>query len=162
MSNPVASVSDGGDPYSGGTLARAGRPTAASGGFNFPGSFGFPTPGVPGILTARNNRGTNTLVPYPRVVPLHGKDQLMVTLPGRAGPPGHREPQFEYDGLEAGELAWVLSKQFAMLRAASPPIPATSLSWCVLAAGHEHRIHSALCIRRRRVEGRASARGRER
>ena len=113
MATPVGGVSDGGNPYAGGTLSRAGRPTGVTGEFATPGAPGFPTPGQPGILTARNNRGSNVRIPYSRLVPMHGKDKLPV-LDTRGGIPGVTE-MFEYDGLEGGELAWVMGKQFSAM-----------------------------------------------
>ena len=66
MSGPGGAVGGGGDPFSGGTLSRAGQPTAAGGSFPNPGAGGFPQPGVPGILSARNNSGSNVRIPYAR------------------------------------------------------------------------------------------------
>ena len=113
MATPVGGVSNGGNPYAGGTLSRAGRPTGLTAEFATPGAPGFPTPGQPGILTARNNRGSNVRIPYSRLVPMHGKDKLPV-LDTRGGIPGVTE-MFEYDGLEGGELAWVMGKQFSAM-----------------------------------------------
>lgn len=50
-------------------------------------------------------------VPLPSQTPMHGKDQLQVDddrVPVRSG----KRMAFEYDGLEAGELAWIMSKTF--------------------------------------------------
>ena len=95
----------------GGTLSRAGRPTGASGDFASVGAAGFPVPSAGQIAIARNNQGTNVRIPYSRVVPLHGKDKLRVRDSRLAGT--GTSDVFEYDGLEAGELAWVMGKQFA-------------------------------------------------
>jgi len=113
MATPVGGVNDGVNPYAGGTLSRAGRPTGASAEFATPGAPGFPTPGAPNILTARNNKGSNVQIPYSRLVPMHGKYKLPVKDDRLTGT-GVSE-LYEYDGLEAGELAWVMSKQFATL-----------------------------------------------
>lgn len=112
MATPVGGVNPGGNPYAGGSLTRAGRPTGATGDFNSVGSPGFPTPSAGQIAVARNNQGTNVRIPYSRVVPMHGKDKLRVRDHRLAGT-GVSEV-YEYDGLEAGELAWVMGKQFAI------------------------------------------------
>ena len=112
MATPVGGVNDGGNPYAGGTLSRAGRPTGASGDFTSVGSGGFPAPSAGQIAIARNNQGTNVRIPYSRVVPMHGKDKLRVRDSRLAGT-GYSDV-YEYDGLEAGELAWVMGKQFAI------------------------------------------------
>ena len=66
MSGPIPSITPRNDAFAGGTLARAGRTTAASGSFTSPGASGFPGPGVPAIVSARNNRGSNVRIPYAR------------------------------------------------------------------------------------------------
>ena len=112
MSALVNAVNPTGDPYSGGSITRAGRPTGATGDFNSVGGSGFPNPNPSQIAIARNNQGTNVRIPYSRVVPMHGKDKLRVRDHRLAGT-GTSEV-YEYDGLEAGELAWVMGKQFAV------------------------------------------------
>lgn len=109
MSGPIGSVNPRNDAFAGGSLKRAAPPTSVSGQFTGVGAPGFPNPGIPAIASARNNRGSNVTIPYARVVPLHGKDALLVeddrfTLTGKT--------THEYSGLESGELAWVLGKQF--------------------------------------------------
>ena len=132
MSNPVGGVNPGGDPYSGGSLTRAGRPTGASGDFSTPGVSGFPVPSAGQIAIARNNQGTNVRIPYSRVCPLHGKDKLRVRDSRLAGS-GISEV-YEYDGLEAGELAWVMGKQFAINpgNTSFPSLVATAVEHAVL------------------------------
>ena len=133
MSNPVGSVNDGGNPYAGGSLTRAGRPTGVSGDFASMGSGGFPTPSAGQIAVARNNQGTNVRIPYSRVVPMHGKDKLRVRDSRLLGT-GFTDV-YEYDGLEAGELAWVMGKQFAVTPrqgANFPSLAATAVSQATL------------------------------
>lgn len=64
----LAAVNPSGDPFRGGSLTPAGRPTAVSGALGNPGTNAATPPGVPssGIIEARNNRGSNVLVPYAR------------------------------------------------------------------------------------------------
>ena len=104
-----AAVTPRNDAFGGGTLARAGQPTAASGSFSSPGASGFPNPGVPAILSARNNQGSNVRIPYARIVPLHAKDALPVKDQQLIGTGD--KTAYEYDGLESGELAWVAGRQ---------------------------------------------------
>ena len=110
MATPLGFVRDGNDPYSGGTLSRSGRPTDVSGDFTSVGAPGFPVPTAGDIVTARGTRGTNARIVYSRIVPMHGKDKLMV-VDRRLSTYGATE-RYEYDGIESGELAWVMSKQF--------------------------------------------------
>ena len=110
MSGPVGFVNPRNDAFGGGNLTRAAPPTSASGSFSSVGAPGFPTPGIPAIASARNNRGSNIAIPYARVVPLHAKDALVVyddriTMTGQ-------KVAHEYDGLESAELAWVLGHQY--------------------------------------------------
>ena len=125
-------MNDGGDPYSGGSLTRAGRPTGASGDFNSPGVAGFPVPSAGQIAIARNNQGTNVRIPYSRVCPMHGKDKLRVRDSRLAG--SGTSEVYEYDGLEAGELAWVMGKQFAINpgNTSFPSLVATAVEHAVL------------------------------
>lgn len=95
------------DAFAGGTLARNGKPPDVGGSFGTPGAAGFTAPGVPSIVSARNNSGSNVRIPYARVVPLHAKDALPVN--GRSN-----KTAYEYEGLESGELAWVLGRQLKM------------------------------------------------
>ena len=55
--------------------------------------------------------------PYARVVPMHNKDALFVSDDAITGT--GRSWAHEYDGLQSGELAWIMSKQFCKLWAAS-------------------------------------------
>lgn len=105
-----SAVTPGNNAFAGGTLTRAGQPTAVSGGLGNPGASGFTSPGVPAILSARNNQGSNVRIPYARVVPLHAKDALPVRDLAMVGT--GNKTAYEYDGLESGELAWCLGKQF--------------------------------------------------
>lgn len=66
MSNPVGATVPRNDPFSGGTLAPAGNPIGVSGSFGGPGASGFPNPGQPPILSARNDSGSNVRIPYAR------------------------------------------------------------------------------------------------
>jgi len=109
MSGPGGAVGGGNDPFNGGTLARAGQPTGAGGSFGNPGAGGFPQPGVPGILSARNNSGSNVRIPYSRLVPLQSRQTKKVA---GGGPLNGRSLQNEYDGLESGELGWILGRRF--------------------------------------------------
>ena len=61
-----SAVTPGNNAFGGGTLTRAGQPTAVSGSFGNPGASGFTSPGTPAILTARNNQGSNVRIPYAR------------------------------------------------------------------------------------------------
>jgi len=117
------------DAYSGGTISRNGQPPDVSGSFGNPGTAGFTNPGVPAILSARNNSGSNIRVPYARVVPLHAKDALPVKDLGLIGT--GQKTAYEYDGLESGELAWVLGKSFS-LNADRTMIP-SSVEYSVMA-----------------------------
>ena len=110
-----SAVNPSGDPYAGGTLARAGNPTAVGGSFTSAGAPGFPTPGQPGILSARNNSGSNVRIPYARLVPMRNDSEPMSHAPPEYGDhrwPGARPLRNEYDGLESGELAWILGRRF--------------------------------------------------
>tara|TARA_Y100000768_G_scaffold330515_1_gene269261 strand:- start:7061 stop:9229 length:2169 start_codon:yes stop_codon:yes gene_type:complete len=120
MSGPGEAVGGGNDPFAGGTLARAGQPTAASGAFRNPGAGGFPQPGTPGILSARNNSGSNVRIPYARLVPLSNRQNKGLVT---SGPLNGRSLQNEYDGLESGELGWILGRRFV---AEFPTDPSTS------------------------------------
>ena len=65
----MRNVHSGNDPYSGGTLQRAGRPTSGPtgtiGGFVSSGRPPAVTPAP--VRNARNNRGTNVTIPYARI-----------------------------------------------------------------------------------------------
>ena len=111
MSGPGGSINPRNNAFAGGSITRASPPTGASGSFSSVGAPGFPNPGIPAIASARNNRGSNICVPYARVVPLHSRDALVVyddriTMTGQ-------KVVHEYDGIEAGELAWVMGKQYS-------------------------------------------------
>ena len=106
--------------FRGGSRSVAGTPTAVGGSMAPPGSNGGTPTAVGGsqIHEARNDRGTNTQIPYCRVVPLHGSDaptvlksQDRVLRDLRVHVVGG-EPKLEYDGLHTGELAWVLGRRF--------------------------------------------------
>jgi len=106
--------------FRGGSRTAAGTPTAVGGGIAPPGSGGGTPTAVGGgqIHEARNNRGSNVQIPYCRVVPLHGgvapetlkaEDRKLRDLRVHAV---NGEPKLEYDGLNTGELAWVLGRRF--------------------------------------------------
>ena len=102
------SVNPRNNAFGGGTLARATPPTSVGGVFQSAGATGFTAPGVPGIVSARNNSGSNVRVPYARVVPLHSHDALQVT-----DAMGFDKKTMEYEGLKQGEVAWVLGQAYA-------------------------------------------------
>ena len=112
MATPPNAANPGNDPFAGGSYTPAGRPTGVGGDFTSVGAAGGPPPsfGTPAAAYARNDRGSNIRVPYARVVPLHNKDRLYVE-DGKLSGTGRSEAS-EYDGLESGELAWILGKQF--------------------------------------------------
>lgn len=117
MSGPLGQTTPSGSAFGGGAYLPASTPTAIRGVYGGPGASGFPTPGTPEILSARNNRGSNVRIPYARVVPMKRKrdDEGMrwaTNVPGvrgRDGPGGlyGRGLLCEYDGLESGEVAWI-------------------------------------------------------
>ena len=109
----LAAVSPSSDGFGGGLRAPGSSPTDVNGGgFGTPGSAAAP-PGVPtsGVIEARNNRGSNVLLPYARLVPLHAKsdgrpdlnDVRVVNINGVG--------TLEYENLRAGELAWILGRR---------------------------------------------------
>jgi len=104
------SVTPRNNAFGGGTLARATPPTSVGGAFQSAGAAGFTAPGVPGIVSARNNSGSNVRVPYARVVPLHSHDALQVK--DEMGLDRKRDTM-EYEGLKQGEVAWVLGHAYA-------------------------------------------------
>ena len=111
----LAAVDPKNDAFAGGTLARAGNPTAVGGGFAGAGAQGFPAPGTPAILSARNNSGSNVRIPYARLVPQRGDGSALSHRPMEHGDnrtPGDRPLRNEYDGLESGEVAWILGRRF--------------------------------------------------
>ena len=113
MSGPKAFVAPNGNGWTGGTYARAGgAPTNVQGGFNILNAGGGTLPAVAagGVMTARQNRGSNITIPLARVCPLHNKDALYVNDSALNGT--GRRKAYEYDGLEAGEVAWCLGKCF--------------------------------------------------
>jgi hypothetical protein len=83
MSGPVGQTAPTNDAFSGGTLAPASNPTAVSGTFGGPGASGFPAPGQPNILSARNNSGSNVRIPYARyaTIPFEPCDSLCIYAP---------------------------------------------------------------------------------
>lgn len=66
MSAPLNSTAPRNDAYGGGTFSAAANPVAVGGTFGQAGAGGFPGPGVPPILSARNNSGSNVRIPYAR------------------------------------------------------------------------------------------------
>ncbi len=66
MSGPVGATNPSNNAFAGGTLAPASNPVAVGGTFGGPGASGFPAPGTPQILSARNNSGSNVRIPYSR------------------------------------------------------------------------------------------------
>lgn len=107
--------------FRGGSRTAAAPPTAVGGSMGLPGSGGGIPTAISGgqIHEARNNRGSNVQVPYGRVVPLHGanapemlvkdnyklRDMRVHTVRG--------EPKLEYDGLNTGQVAWILGRRHA-------------------------------------------------
>jgi len=112
MATPPNAAIPGNDPFAGGSYTPAGRPTGVGGSFNLPSAAGGQPGnfGTPAAAYARNDRGSNIRIPYARVVPLHSKDRLYVEDGALSGT--GRSEASEYDGLEPGELAWILGKQF--------------------------------------------------
>lgn len=122
MSGPKAFVAPNGNGWTGGTYARTGgAPTNVQGGFNILNAGGGTPPAVAagGVMTARQNRGSNITIPLARVCPLHNNDALYVNDSALNGT--GRRKAYEYDGLEAGEVAWCLGKCFEMTADAARP-----------------------------------------
>lgn len=109
---PGQRTAPGNSEFAGGSITRAGNPVGVGGAFSSVGAAGGPPPsfGTPATAFARNDRGSNIRIPYARVVSMHARDQLPVKDPALTGT--GRKDAYEYDGLEAGELAWIMSKQF--------------------------------------------------
>ena len=105
------------------------------GGFNILNAGGDTPPAVAagGVMTARQNRGSNITIPLARVCPLHNKDALYVNDSALNGT--GRRKAYEYDGLEAGELAWCLGKCFAIPQVQGVNGPFPSLT-SVMGATH--------------------------
>ena len=107
------------DAFAGfGSLTTAASPVAVSGTYETPGAPGFPNPGAGQINSARNNSGTNVRIPYARLVPMRGNREgptegtQWAHIPGvqmRDGTVG-RPLGAEYDGLDTGELAWIMGR----------------------------------------------------
>jgi hypothetical protein len=129
MSTPLGGVTPTGSAFQGGTITPAANPVSVGGSFGGVGAQGFPTPAAGQIANARNNSGSNVRIPYARLVPMrpksNGPDQTILmaplensTTPGWGGIPGvsttlgGRALGNEYDGLESGELAWILGRRF--------------------------------------------------
>ena len=96
--------------FGGGSYTRADRPTAVQGPFSSPGASA-PNPisvNSAGIIEARNNKGSNVQVPYARLVPT----RTFTSLADKKSKAGVYGGQFEYEGLEKGNLAWVLGRRF--------------------------------------------------
>lgn len=89
----------------GGSFTGAGQPTNVNGAFSSVGSANAPggAVGTPGVNYARNNRGSNVRIPYARLVPMRSRTGTQ-TVSGRPD-------VLEYEGLEAGELAWILGRR---------------------------------------------------
>ena len=68
MSTPLGSVTPVGDAFAGGAIATAPTPVSVNGTYGGPGASGFPAPGQPQILSARNNSGSNVRIPYSRAL----------------------------------------------------------------------------------------------
>ena len=97
--------------FEGGTLARnGGNPTQASGSFTSVGTSNTPGQqiGAGSVAFARNNRGSNIRIPYARLVPMRGRGSY-----GGAAPVSGKADVMEYDGLEPGELAWILGRRLS-------------------------------------------------
>lgn len=120
---PGQRTTPGNDAFAGGSLTRAGNPVAVGGAFTSVGAKGGPPPafGTPATAFARNDRGSNIRIPYARVVSMHAQDQLPVEDPALTGT--GRNNAYEYDGLEASELAWIMSKQFSIKPTVAGSIP---------------------------------------
>ena len=110
-----AAVNPRNNAFAGGTYAPNAPPTAVGGTFTPVGAPGFPNAAAGQIVSARNNRGTNVRIPYARLCPLRAKSEephSWAYIPGvksRDGIVG-RPLGNEYDGLETGELAWILGR----------------------------------------------------
>lgn len=114
-SGPLSAVSGEKNPYAGGFFGPTSNPTSIPGNFGAPGAQGFPAPGQPPILSARNNSGSNVRIPYARLVPMRGESAPQSHRPREYGDrraAGARALRNEYDGLESGELAWILGRRF--------------------------------------------------
>jgi hypothetical protein len=129
MSTPLGGVTPTGSAFQGGSITPAANPVSVGGSFGGVGAQGFPTPAVGQIANARNNSGSNVRIPYARLVPMrprsNGPDQTILLaapensaapgwggIPGVSGKLGGRALGNEYDGLETGELAWILGRRF--------------------------------------------------
>lgn len=115
---PLNGVAPGNSEWAGGSITPAGPPTTVGGSFGGVGAAGGPPPsfGTPATAFARNDRGSNIRIPYTRVVAMHSKDRLPVFPSNEQTSPTTIADQemYEYDGLDSGELAWIMSKQFAI------------------------------------------------
>lgn len=108
----LAAVGPRSDGFGGGLRAPSGRPTDVGGnGFGTPGAAAAP-PGVPtsGAIEARNNRGSNVLLPYARLVPLHARASRHDEHDVRELVIGEKR-RLEYENLRPGELAWILGRR---------------------------------------------------
>lgn len=123
---PLNGVAPGNSEWAGGSITPAGPPTTVGGSFGGVGAAGGPPPsfGTPATAFARNDRGSNIRIPYTRVVAMHSKDRLPVFPSNEQTSPTTIADQemYEYDGLDSGELAWIMSKQFAVKPAASSTV----------------------------------------
>lgn len=147
---PHAGVAPSSNGFGGGALNRASRPTDVQGGFSLV-KAGANTPTnvtASGIVEARNNRGSNIRIPYARLTPMHARDQLEVDddrVPIRRG----RRMAYEYDGLEGGELAWIMSKNFKPPSSSSgaPLLTlASALQYHSLVSSHTVEVPSPLLV----------------
>ena len=73
MATPPNATAPRNDAFGGGTLTPASNPVAVGGTFGGAGANGFPNPGQPPIMSARNNSGSNVRIPYARLVPMRSK-----------------------------------------------------------------------------------------
>lgn len=107
----ISSVAPGNTGREGGSFTPAGPPTNVGGSFSSVGAANTPGSaiGTPSIAFARNNRGSNIRIPYARLVPMRARMGTDGSVSGRTvnGKPA----VLEYDGLEAGELAWILGRR---------------------------------------------------
>lgn len=107
----ISSVAPGNSGREGGSFTPAGPPTNLGGNFTSVGAANTPGSniGTPSVAFARNNRGSNIRIPYARLVPMRARMSTDGSVSGRTvnGKPA----VLEYDGLEAGELAWILGRR---------------------------------------------------
>ena len=130
MSDPINAVlATANSGREGGFFASAGNPVAAPGAFQSVGAQGFPQVNTGAAAFARTNRGSNVRIPYSRVVPARSRSRSTVTAVVSVAHAHSSEimREFsptndptaalttldlsqEYDGLDAGELAWAFGR----------------------------------------------------